>query len=229
MRRGYPTNDGSPTSPPTCCSAATTAPSKPWSVRSAAGSPPGTRIPSRSSGQRPRKRSSNHSDDFYNGLKARDTRRRAWQRKPLLLIARSRVRSARCHISVRSPPGWLCLPRVPARGRVVGKSCAADRRASDGQAPWPAPVFGLSGAAEAPGSRAAAGRRAAIAQRPLTPEGRRRTRARRVTPGCPAHAAGTTPSHGRPRLHPIEPPSQLRHHRGRTLLSNNQPKVPQSG
>jgi len=68
MRRGYPTNDGSPTSPPTCCSAATTAPSKPWSVRSAAGSPPGTRIPSRSSGQRPRKRSSNHSDDFYNGL-----------------------------------------------------------------------------------------------------------------------------------------------------------------
>jgi len=103
------------------------------------------------------------------------SRRRAWQRKPLLLIARSRVRSARCHISVRSPPGWLCLPRVPARGRVVGKSCAAERRASQGQAPWPAPVFGLAGVAEAPGSRAAAGRRAAIAQRPLRPEGRPRT------------------------------------------------------
>src|SRR6478735_1424827 len=87
------------------------------------------------------------------------SRRRAWQRKPLLLIARSRVRSARCHISVRVT--WVALSPPGSRREVVGKSCAAERRAPDGQAPWPARVFGLSGVAEAPGSRAAAGRRAA--------------------------------------------------------------------
>ena len=48
------------------------------------------------------------------------SRRRAWQRKPLLLIARSRVRSARCHISVRSPPGWLCLSRGSPREGWLG-------------------------------------------------------------------------------------------------------------
>ena len=51
----------------------------------------------------------------------------------------------------------------------------AERRAPSGQAPWPARVLRLSGVAEAPGSRAAGGRRAAIAQRPLRLEGRPRS------------------------------------------------------
>ena len=57
----------------------------------------------------------------------------------------------------------------------MGKWGFSERRAPGGQAPWPARVFCLAGVVEAPGSRAAEGRRAAIAQRPLTLEGRPRS------------------------------------------------------
>jgi hypothetical protein len=54
----------SPTSPTICSGALITAASKRWRTTSAAGSPPGTRIPNRSCGSRPQKRSCSRSHDF---------------------------------------------------------------------------------------------------------------------------------------------------------------------
>jgi len=56
--------------------------------------------------------------------------------------------------------------------RGVGSAGAVHAARHVGQAPWPARYLGLSGSQRSPGSRAAAGRRAAIAERPLGPEGR---------------------------------------------------------
>src|SRR5680860_631625 len=66
-------NDSSPTSPPTCSNAATTAAFRHSNPTFANGSQAGTRTRSHSSGPSPRNRSSNPSNDFYSELPAQDT------------------------------------------------------------------------------------------------------------------------------------------------------------
>ena len=68
-------NGSSATSPPTCSNAATTAASKHSKQTSAHGSRPGTPTPKPSSGPRPPTRSSPSSDDLYDELQIRVTRR----------------------------------------------------------------------------------------------------------------------------------------------------------
>ena len=65
---------------------------------------------------------------------------------------------------------------LPERGGLVGSRRWSwlDQAVTNG-CEWPAPVWCLAGVVEAPGSRAAGGRRVAIAERPLTLEGRPRS------------------------------------------------------
>src|SRR5664279_819803 len=93
---------------------------------------------------------------------------RAWQREPLLLIVRSRVTSTRCH-SRSVTAWWLCvLLLVLGSGSINLPSAARPAGRPPGL-----PLFAAwQGVVEAPGSRAAGGRRVAIAERPLTLEGR---------------------------------------------------------
>ena len=73
--RGSTKSSGSsPTSPPTCSNVQIIAASKHSKPTFANGSKRGTKTQSRSSGPRPRNRSSTHSNDFYNELPAQDTR-----------------------------------------------------------------------------------------------------------------------------------------------------------
>jgi len=94
---------------------------------------------------------------------------RAWQREPLLLIVGSRVTSTRCH-SRSVTAWWLCvlLLVLGSWGQINVPSAARPA----GRPPWPTPNCCLAGGRRGSGSRAAGSRRAAIAERPLTLEGR---------------------------------------------------------
>jgi len=81
---------------------------------------------------------------------------------------------------------------LPERGGLVGSRRWSwlDQAVTNG-CEWPAPVWCLAGVVEAPGSRAAGGRRAAIAERPLTLEG--------GPVACAARTAGSTLERPAPR------------------------------
>src|SRR5664279_4899080 len=89
---------------------------------------------------------------------------RAWQREPLLLIVRSRVTSTRCHS--RSVTAWWLCVLLLVGGAWGLSTCRAPRARRAG--PPGLPLFAAcQGVVEAPGSRAAGGRRAAIASATL--------------------------------------------------------------
>ena len=148
-------------------------------------------------------------DGLFGGS-VRWSKGRAWQREPLLLIVRSRVSLLALPHPVRHRLVALCGVPPSSGGVLSGGVLSAARPA--GRPPGLPVPFAWQGPQWSPGSRAAAGRRAAIAQRPLRDPGplpaaatpRRRCRARgavvapRATGSAPGRRLDHRPS-GPPR------------------------------